>query len=349
MATLLCGNGVGQELTSLWQPEWRQAAIIADTNTRALFAGEVRRAVGPLVDTALVLDFPAGEKSKNRRTKERIEDAMLGAGIGRSAAVIALGGGVVTDLAGYVAATYMRGLPLVNVATTVLAQVDAAIGGKCGVNTPLGKNLIGAFHPPTAVLLHIRALKSLPPIQWKSGLAEAVKNAFIGDAGLFGDMEKLGDPQSSITGSLLLRCARIKERIAARDVRDRGPRAQLNFGHTIAHAIERTARYRVPHGFAVAIGMMVEGEVAKELSGLSSEALARLRAILSRIGLPVAPSQSFDDIADALRFDKKRTGSATCCALPKAVGRMDRGDGNWVRQIPEKALRAAWRRAQEQR
>jgi 3-dehydroquinate synthase len=315
--------------------------VIGDSNTSRLFGRGIARALKPSAERVTSLEFPAGERSKTRRTKERIEDAMLEAGAGRDACVVAVGGGVVTDLAGYVAATYMRGLPLINVATTVLAQVDAAIGGKTGVNTPLGKNLVGAFHPATAVVLHTRALGSLPLREIRSGLAEAIKNAFIADRKLFEELERCEALPGRIPQDLLFRCAKVKERVAAADPLDRGRRQILNFGHTAGHAIESALRYRIPHGYAVAAGMAVEGALAR-VPGLD-----RLLALLRRVGLPTGPPCDFETAASALRFDKKRSGGAIRCALPLDIGRMDESDGTWLREVSRRDFRAAWERARK--
>jgi 3-dehydroquinate synthase len=333
------------ELREIWRREWSQAVVVCDSNTQRLFGGEVEAVLRPLTGEILSLEFPAGERSKTRRTKERLEDEMLGRGADRSACVVAVGGGVVTDLAGYLAATYMRGIPVVNVATTLLAQVDAAIGGKTAVNTAAGKNLIGAFHPPAAVIIHSRALETLPLREMRNGLAEAIKNALVGDRALFEDLEGCGSLPRHIPRELVLRSAAVKEAIVAADLRDHGPRQQLNFGHTAAHAIEHATRYRVPHGRAVAAGMMVEGMIALEASGFPSEDLERLRLLLERVGLPTAPQCGFDDAAAALRYDKKRSGGRIRCSLPVRLGEMDSADGRWLHEISPRLFRSAWNAA----
>jgi len=212
----------GSDLSQVWQPRWRRAVLIADRNTDRLFGDVIRKALPPGSLTQVV---SAGESSKSRNVKARIEDEMLAAGIDRDGCIVALGGGVVLDLAGFVAATYLRGIDHVMVATSLLAQVDAAIGGKTAVNVPQGKNLIGVFHHPRAVLLHLEALAQLPDVELRNGLAELIKHAVIGDADLFASLEQwvaqaagLGPPPIEC----IERSVRFKAAVVAEDGLDRG-------------------------------------------------------------------------------------------------------------------------------
>jgi 3-dehydroquinate synthase len=243
-----------------------RVAMIADAAAHALLqAGRFGR--GPWEGTALT--FPPGEPSKTREQWARLTDALLAQGFGRDSGIVALGGGVAGDLAGFVAATYMRGLPYVQVPTSLLAMLDASVGGKTGVDTPEGKNLIGAFHPPAAVLADPRALATLPERDYRSGMAEAVKHGLIADAGYFAWMERDAEAlirrdEAALT-RLVRRSVEIKAEVVSGDELEAGRRAILNAGHTVAHALERATDYGLPHGEAVALGLVAECALAEAL------------------------------------------------------------------------------------
>ncbi|MBW2458514.1 MAG: 3-dehydroquinate synthase [Deltaproteobacteria bacterium] len=333
---------LGDDLSSVWQRNWQRAVLIADRTTDRLFGETIRQALpaGSLTQVVSV-----GESSKSRAVKARIEDAMLAAGVDRHACVVALGGGVVLDLAGLVAATYLRGIDHVNVATTLLAQVDGAIGGKTAVNTRHGKNLIGAFHHPRAVLLHGDALNHLPDLELRNGLAELIKHAVIGDEDLFASLERwaaqtdgLRPPDDIIAQSVAFKAA-----VVAEDARDQGKRHILNFGHTVAHAIEHASNHAVAHGQAVAMGMVVEARLAVEEGSFPEADLARLVALLDRLGLPTAASLPFAVGRRHLALDKKTAAGAVHCAIPYRMGQMaPDAEGRWARPVDPAALAAAW-------
>ncbi len=347
---VLCGPAPAAALSQIWQPRWQQAVLIGDDTTDALFGDRTEEALVAGGCQVLRLKFAPGEANKTRATKERLEDAMLAAGIDRSACVVALGGGIPLDVAGFVAATYMRGIAHVNIATTLLAQVDAAVGGKTGVNTELGKNLVGAFHHPRAVLLDTSALASLPPMELRNGLAEAIKHAVLRDAKLFADIEQWAGqlPAAAVTpmpDALIARCVVIKAEVVAEDDRDQGLRNILNFGHTVAHAIEHTTAHSTAHGHAVAIGMLVEARLAHRAAGLAfpQEDLARLRALLDRVGLPTRPPCSFEAASNKFAHDKKTEAAVVRCALPSAIGHIEAdNEGHWARAVSLEQLAAAW-------
>jgi 3-dehydroquinate synthase len=241
---------------------------------------------------------------------------------GRDATVVALGGGVVGDIAGFAAACYMRGIAHLQVPTTLLAQVDSSVGGKTGVNHPAGKNLIGAFHQPRAVLIDTDVLGTLAERELVAGLAEVIKHAVIADAAFFGWLEEhVGDLLARDPAALahaIRRCCEIKAEIVAADEREAGRRALLNYGHTFAHAIENVQGYgEWLHGEAVAAGMVL----AAELSGVDATEVARLRALLTRAGLPVAPPEgSRPKLAAAMRMDKKNLGGEIRFVLLERIG-----------------------------
>jgi 3-dehydroquinate synthase len=350
-----CPVTVGQDarltLPRTWRGEWRRAAIIGDATVLALhgeeLAGLLRRQG---VDVEL-LPFPAGEAHKTRATKEQLEDRLSAAGLERGGCIVALGGGLSLDLAGFVAATYLRGVAHVNVPTSLLAMVDAAIGGKTGVNTARGKNLIGAIHQPIAVLVDPHYLATLPAAQWPAGLAELVKHAVIADAHLFEWIEAhaaalLGPPWRQ--GDYpLRRCVEIKGEIVQRDEREQGLRSLLNYGHTVGHALEKATGHELDHGRAVAIGMALEGRVAVELCGFPGSELARLRALLERLGLPIRPPAdlSLEDLAPFLATDKKRQDGELRLALPERIGQMAAPKGRFTVPAPRAALERAWQEA----
>jgi 3-dehydroquinate synthase len=295
---------------------------VARLHGRALL-GALRRA-GLRADLVAI---PEGERHKTRRTKERVEDALARLGCGRDAAIVALGGGVVGDLAGFVAATWQRGVPYVQVPTTLLAMLDASVGGKTAVDHPRGKNLIGAFHQPAAVWTDVATLRTLPARQFRAGLAEAVKHAAIADLPLLGFLERrataLDRRRPGTLEPLVARNCRIKADVVRRDERESGWRQILNFGHTIAHALETAAGYRLLHGEAVAIGMAVEATLSSDLGGLRAAERDRLVRLIERLGLPSRLPRGIDArrIVRATYADKKARAGRPLYALPRRLGR----------------------------
>jgi len=320
-----------------------RVAMIADAGVHALLqAGRFGR--GPWEGTALT--FPPGEPSKTREQWARLTDALLAQGFGRDSGIVALGGGVAGDLAGFVAATYMRGLPHIQVPTSLLAMLDASVGGKTGVDTPEGKNLIGAFHPPVAVLADPRALATLPERDYRSGMAEAVKHGLIADAGYFAWMERDAEAlvrrdEAALT-RLVRRSVEIKAEVVSGDEREAGRRAILNAGHTVAHALEHATAYGLPHGEAVALGLVAECALAERLGVAPAGLGKQVAGLLARLGLPVrlaAPIDA-DRVLRAMGSDKKNREARLRFALPRELGAMDEGE-RWTREAPESALREA--------
>lgn len=283
----------------------------------------VLRAAGYRVTVAAV---PPGERSKSLEQAGRLYTALARAQAARDSTVVALGGGVVGDLAGFVAATYMRGLRVVQVPTTLLAMVDSSIGGKTAVNHAGAKNLVGAVHQPALVVCDVRFLRTLPDRELRSGLAEVVKTAVVGDPDLFPFLEENlpqvtgRDPAALV--EVVRRCAAVKARVVESDERDLGPRHALNYGHTVGHAVESVAGWgRLTHGEAVAIGMTVEAALAHRLGLVGADLVERQRALLARCGLPThLPPLPSDRLLRALRLDKKVRGGALRFALPVGIG-----------------------------
>ena len=319
--------------------------IIAPDDVVSLYAQPLQRA---FADKASLLTFPAGESSKSRETWQELTDAMLAHGFGRDACIIAIGGGVAGDLAGFVAATYMRGIPFVQVPTTLLAMIDASVGGKTGVDTHAGKNLVGAFHPPALVLTDPRVLHTLPAEQLRSGLAEAVKHGAILDEAYFARIENEADAilrlDDDALAWLIARSVELKARVVQDDPFELGKRAILNFGHTVGHAVEAEAQYRLPHGYAIAIGMVAEA-VAGEAIGVTEPGTSeRLRTLLQRLGLPVTLEYSAESLTGYTRVDKKARAGVPRFALLQRIGSVARSGDEWTHAVPESALAAALRK-----
>jgi 3-dehydroquinate synthase len=258
--------------------------------------------------------LPPGERAKTTVTVSRLWDEFASAGLTRSDAVVAVGGGATTDVAGFAAATWLRGVRVVHVPTTLLAMVDAAIGGKTGINTDSGKNLVGAFHPPAGVFVDLDLLASLPDAEWVNGMAEVVKAGFIADPRILELIESdpvgAATPASPLARELIERSIAMKAAVVSADLREAGPREMLNYGHTLGHAIERLERYAIPHGHAVSIGMVFAASLGLVSGRLDAATATRHRAILDRLGLPTSYRAEFlPDLLDAMQHDKKARGS----------------------------------------
>ena len=311
----------------------RQGLIVTDEN---LAPGAPRlvdslRGVGISAEVAAI---PPGEASKGLDHALALFDRLVAMKADRHACVVALGGGVVGDLAGFVAATYARGLPLLMVPTSLLAQVDSSVGGKVGVNHPRAKNIIGAFHQPIGVWIDTASLATLPPRELRCGLAEVVKYGMILDAEFFSFLEASADAilarEPAPIRRIIARSCELKADVVSRDEREEtGLRAVLNFGHTIGHAIEAVAGYGGPfqHGEAVAAGMVAESRLAERLGWIGPEVTARLVSLLRRFGLPVdAPGLDPDALLDAMGRDKKNKGGRIRFVLPREIGRVELTD-----------------------
>ena len=321
-------------------------AVITDSHVAPLYGEQTMarlRGTGLLVER---FEFPAGEWNKTRHVWSSLCDQMLAAKFGRDCAVIALGGGVVGDVAGFVAATYLRGVPYVQVPTTLLAMIDSSIGGKTGVDVPAGKNLLGAFHQPRLVVVDRDVLASLPRAQLVAGMAEAVKHGVIADAVYFAFIETsheralAGD--TAVLDRLITRSIEIKAAVVAADEREMGRRAILNFGHTVGHAVEAATQYTLLHGEAVAIGMAYEARLAEALSLATPGTARRIRALLERVGLPLErpAGAGIEELMLAMRLDKKARAATVRFALPQMVGAMSGDDERgWTVPAPEQLLR----------
>ena len=284
-------------------------AIVSDTNVAPLFADDVEKILKSARFRPTLITIPAGEKSKTLKQAGAICDHMITAGLDRKSFVFGLGGGMIGDISGFVAAIYHRGIPHVQIPTTLLAMVDSSIGGKTGVDTRAGKNLIGVFHQPSLVINDLDVLKTLPPRQFNQGFAEIIKHAVIADAKMFRILESWEAGAAAALQRLIKRNIEIKSSIVAKDECDRtGERALLNFGHTVGHAIERAGDYRkFLHGEAVSLGIVAACAISMKKAGLPEDHRAAIVDLLGRFRLPTRLPSNFPrrKILDAVKFDKK--------------------------------------------
>lgn len=307
----------------------RHAVVITEPGIGRRYAGTLMRSLREAGVRVHRIDVPAGDASKNLRQLERLYEAFLDRGVDRGSVIVALGGGMVGDLAGFAAASFLRGLSFVQVPTTLLAMVDASVGGKVGVNLPRGKNLVGAFHQPKLVWIDAATLRSLPARDRAAGFAEVIKTAAIWDEEFFARLERDAEEILKLAPTRLVpvleRTCAIKAEVVSRDERESGLRMLLNFGHTLAHAIETLTRYRkVLHGEAVAMGMVYAAERSESLGLAPAGTAERLRALIERAGLPTElppfPRRAY---LSALRVDKKRRDQQIRYIALRGIGRAE--------------------------
>jgi len=338
-------DGLIEDLAT--SPPGSRLFLVSDDRVAALHGEALRDRLSERGLAVDMLTFPEGEASKSREEKARLEDRLLSLGAGRDSALLAVGGGVTGDLSGFVAATWHRGVPVVQVPTSLLSMADAALGGKTAINLGAGKNLVGAFHQPLGVYADVAVLATLAEERYVEGFAEVVKAAVVGDLRLFRWLEKnvepLLDRHPDALEHAIGECMRIKGRVVTRDEREAGRRAILNFGHTIAHALETRTGYAIHHGQAVAVGMCVEARIAQRVTGLSASHVARLERLVERFGLPSRPSMDVTaaELLSATRHDKKVREGQVRYALPRELGRMLPGDGVTV-IVDDATVDAAW-------
>ena len=320
-----------------------RCAIITDSNVARHYGKETQQALEAAGFQTTVITIPAGEKSKSLKYVGACYDAMAAHRIERKSFVVALGGGVVGDLAGFVAASYLRGIPFVQIPTTLLAQVDSSVGGKTGINLPAGKNLVGAFYQPRLVLCDLATLDSLPEREFRAGLAEVIKYGIIYDAAFFRRLEKemqsTLDREPEILGKIVARCCAIKADVVSQDETESGLRAILNFGHTIGHAIEATAGYgKYLHGEAISIGQVLAARLSQKVLGLPEQESERIRALLDRAGLPIEAQFTASQkkkLMAAMKLDKKVSGGEIKFVLARRIGDVEFGQRVHERDVLE--------------
>lgn len=307
-----------------------RCAIITDTNVGKRYAKPAYESLLKAGFEPVLVIVPAGETAKSLRTVQTCYDQLAVHRLERKSFILALGGGVVGDLAGFVAATYLRGIAFVQVPTTLLAQVDSSVGGKVGVNLKAGKNLVGAFYQPRLVLCDLDTLKTLPEREFRSGLAEVIKYGIIYDATLFARLEnelpKILKRNSQTLTDIIARCCEIKAEVVAQDETESGLRAILNFGHTIGHAIENISGYgKFLHGEAISIGQIAAAKLSNAMTGLAKPEAERVQTLFQRAGLPTQiklTGRQREKLLAAMRLDKKVSGGDIKFVLAKRIGQV---------------------------
>jgi 3-dehydroquinate synthase len=343
---VLVAHGLLERIPSILQdhaPAHRYA-VISDHHVAPLYGSQVVSLLRGGGVNAELYQFPAGEASKTRDSWSRLTDALLADGHGRDSCVVAVGGGVTGDLGGFVAATFLRGISVVQVPTSYLAMIDAAVGGKTGVDTVAGKNLVGAFHAPKCVVVDPATLGTLPAADRAEGLVEAVKHGAILDASYFeqlaSDAELLMEADPTAAESAVLSSIRLKGAVVTKDELEGGFRQILNFGHTIGHALESVSDFSVGHGTAVAAGMLLEAEIGERLSVTAAGTRDILGRTLASLGFEMAvlPSLDIDDVMTALAGDKKARTGRPRYVLLRRIGDVDDAEG-WSREVPDAMVR----------
>jgi 3-dehydroquinate synthase len=309
---VVIGSGATAELGLVLAGTARAAVVHTPPLAAAAGAAvETLQTAGVAAEAVVV---PDGEAAKTAEVAARGWEELGRLGLTRSDAVVGVGGGAVTDLAGFLAATWTRGIRVVQVPTSLLGMVDAAVGGKTGINTAAGKNLVGAFHPPAAVLCDLSTLDTLPPDDLRAGLAEVVKCGFIADPAILDRIEAdpavAADPAGPVLRELVERSVRVKARVVGEDLRESGLREILNYGHTLGHAIERHEGYRWKHGHAVSVGLVFAAALGRHAGRLDGPTADRHRAVLSALGLPTSyRADAWEDLRATMRVDKKARGA----------------------------------------
>lgn len=319
------GHGLLASAESFPEARGRTCRLVTDRNVAAHYLEPLRRVLNTSPEHCLVL--PAGEAQKTFENAGHVLDWLLETGTPRDGLLIALGGGVTGDLAGFAAAIYQRGIEFIQIPTTLLAQVDSSVGGKTGVNHARGKNMIGAFHQPRAVIADLEALKTLPPRELRSGLAEVIKYAMLGDAAFFRWLEQHLEAVLALNAAAMIevveKCCAMKARIVAADEREAGPRALLNLGHTFAHAIETHTGYDAwLHGEAVATGLCMAADLSARQHWLKPEEAARCETLVQRAGLPSRPPPGLEPetFLKLMGQDKKVQAGKLRLVLMKSLG-----------------------------
>lgn len=320
-------------------PQVRRWVVVADETVAGLFAQRVLASLGAAGRAADVLTFPAGERQKTRETWASLSDGLMELGVGRDGGVVAVGGGVTGDLAGFVAATFMRGIPVIQAPTSIVAMVDSAVGGKTGVDTPHGKNLVGAFHPPARVVVDPAVVETLPRPQRAEGLAEAVKHGAIVDAEyarrIASSADALLSGRVDAVHAMVLRSIQIKADVVSRDEREGGLREILNFGHTFGHALEAASAFALSHGEAVALGMVLEARLGEALGGTPSGTASQLAAALEAVELPTRPPEGLspDRVLEFVRADKKVRDGRPRFVLLDSLGSVWKDGDRWSHAV----------------
>jgi 3-dehydroquinate synthase len=318
----------------------KRYVLITDSQVGALHGKRVGDTLQKLDLKVDFIEFPFGESSKNIETCLQVVDRLIALGVDRHSALIALGGGVVGDMTGFLASIYMRGIPFFQIPTTLMAQVDSSIGGKTGIDLPAGKNLLGTFYQPKAVFIDLNFLQTLSDREFNNGLSEILKYGIIEDQELLESLNQgipaLRDPDSSLLEGIIAKSCRIKKRIVELDEKEGGLRRLLNFGHTMGHAVEAESGYRLSHGEAVAIGMVCVVVLSEKLGYCPSSDRERIESLVRSLGLPcrIPKDLETEDILSRMGKDKKKEGDVLPFVLLKKIGMPFINGG-----VPEKVIR----------
>ena len=328
-----------EQIISLCQAATGHIVIVTDENVGKYYATSLFNHFAAHAIKVNIITIPAGENSKSRKTKHAIEDKMFTLGCNRDTLMIALGGGVVTDLTGFVAATFCRGIPVIYIPTSLLAMVDAANGGKTGINTDYGKNLIGTFTDPQAIFIDINCLDTLPHHEYITAFSEIIKHALITDAAYFELIESsihhILEKNKPILNQLIQRSCEIKSAIVLEDQTEQSRREILNFGHTIAHALEISSQYLMNHGQAVAIGMIVECYLSNQMGLLPDTDLHRMQQLILNLHIPLTFNRNFSkpDIINAFHMDKKNRHNKNRFVLLSKIGEVLHRDNTYAHPV----------------
>lgn len=324
--------------------QYHHIVVITDENVNAHYGNAIKQYFATQSCTIDSIVIPAGETSKTRKTKATIEDKLFALGCGRDTLLIALGGGVITDITGFVAATYCRGIPVIYIPTSLLAMVDAAIGGKTAINTPYGKNTLGTFTQPKAIFIHVDFLKTLPHREYISAFAEIIKHGLIDDPAycdlLMSSVDAAKEKDLILLKTIVRHSCKIKLAIVLSDERESKKREILNFGHTVGHALEMASDYTLSHGEAVALGMVAESELAHSMGLLDEKDISFIKQLLEAYGLPITLSQglSKEAIMTHLKHDKKIRNGTLRCVLLTGIGKVLCDKGVYAHGVDEVLL-----------
>ena len=344
---IVLGKGVLKTLSNYLKvvEQFGCLIVITDHKVKQLYGKDLVRQLSQHGHKVLLLSVPAGDKSKSQHFKTYLEERMLKAKCDRGSMIIALGGGVVGDLAGFVAATYMRGIPYVQIPTTLLAMTDSSIGGKTGINTAQGKNLIGAIWQPKAVIVDVDMLKNLPKAEIINGLVEAVKMFIISDKHslefVIANLPKILNKHPNTLIKLIHRVVKIKADVVSKDETEKHQRMILNFGHTIGHALEKISAYKIPHGIAVGMGMLVEGKISVDLGLLPIADYNRIESILKllKIDLKILKKWQAQAIIQQTLVDKKGKNGKARYVLLKTIGQIYVKNQQYAHNVDEKIVK----------
>jgi 3-dehydroquinate synthase len=341
---------------SNWLPKdlkINQVVVVTDNTVKKSYAAPLIQNLKKQYPNVLLLSIPAGEKSKTREVKQLLENRMLRHRCTRDTLCIALGGGVVGDVTGYLAATYMRGIPYIQIPTTLLSMVDSSVGGKTGINTPYGKNLIGAFWQPKRVVVDVNCLDTLPKRHLINGLVEALKMFLTFEAKSFyaaqKDLEKILQKDAKSLTRVIHNSVKLKAAVVSHDEKEMHQRMVLNFGHTIGHALETLSQYRMLHGFAVGLGILVEANIAQECGFLDPEANRLIQSTFAKLGISGKALRPFkvDAVIQTTKVDKKVRHGVVNYVLLNGIGSVHQQQGRFAHAVADEVVKRAWRAAED--